>query len=509
MKPLRIILKNIKPLITALIIFCFWIYALNIKAQGVTMVNSEISASAATGDNTPFWLVNQKWGKISKEANNFLVSGSVAHYRSLTKDISLETGINLVGGSKSNYGNVWLQELFLRLNWKSLRLDIGPREDYTSFFNPALSSGDFIESNNSRPIPQIKISIPDFVSVPFFNDKLFVKGDMLVGYFIDNKWKTERAEPYDIRYSTDIMYHRKSLFFRIGNIQKTKMQFIFGLNHAAYWGGTLHNRIDSETREYIDTPQPQKIGDFIRVFIAKEGSENETTASQVYVAGSQWGAYVFKYDINLYDSVKVSAYINHFFDDGSGLAFLNLMDNLHGLEVTTGCRYLSNVVFEYIYTKQQSGALHYYSEEQGDKHRGSHINKGNGNDSYYNNIDYQEGPSYFGYSMGTPLFLAPMYNNDGTVNFKGTRIAAFHLGFSGNLSDRLTYRLLFTTGKNYGRHYVPFRNIHRGFASMAEFKYAIKNSPLSLTLSTGYDNGRFLGGKTFGGMLTVACDLKK
>jgi hypothetical protein len=506
MKTAHIILKKINAFVAAIAILCFLIFSFNIKAQGQTVADAELSVSAATGANTPFWLVNQKWGKVSREANNFLVCGAVSHSRAITNDITVDAGIQLAGGSKSSYGNVWLQELFLRLNWKSLRLDIGPREDYTSFFDPQLSSGDFIESNNSRPIPKIKLGLSDFVAIPLFNEKFFVKADASVGYFIDNEWKAKRAAPYNIRYSTDIKYHRKSLFFRIGNIQKTRMQFVFGLDHAAFWGGTLHNRVNYETMGFFDMPQPQKLGDFIRVFFAKEGSENDTSASRVYVAGSQWGAYVFKYDINLYDSVKVSAYINHFFDDGSGLAFLNLMDNLHGMEVATGCRYLSNIVFEYIYTKQQSGALHFYSEEEGDQHRGTHVNKGNGSDNYYNNVDYQEGPSYFGYTMGTPLFLAPMYNTDGTVNFKGSRISAFHFGFKGNISERLSYRLLFTSGKNYGRHYVPFRTVHSGFASMLELTCRL-SAESALTFSNAYDNGSFLGGKTFGGMLKLSFSL--
>jgi len=479
------------------------------QSVGVTIFSEEATASVSGGANTPFWLVNQKWGTISREPNTLLLRASATHYRFFSEDWKAEGGIDIAGGTKTNNSSFWLQQLFARLDWKNLlRLDIGSRQDYTSFFNAALSSGDFIESNNARPIPQIKLSVPDFIAVPLTKRHFFVKASGSIGYLLDNNWKIDRAEALQRCYATDILYHRKSLMFRIGSIKEgNPMQFVFGLDHAAFWGADLHWNHNEVNIDPIPVQKmPRGFSDFLRVLIAKEGSSTASGSDKAYVSGSQWGADVFRYDLRLRDSTIISVYANHFFDDGSGLAFLNLMDNLYGLELQTKWKYLSGLVFEFIYTKQQSGALHYYEPELGDQHRGTHNNKANGSDNYYNNVDYVEGPSHFGYSMGTPLFLSPMYNTDGTVNFKGSRISAFHLGLNGAVAKRLSYRLLFTTGSNYGTHYVPFRSIHKGFASMAELTYRLTPTRFGvsfITLSGGYDNGSFLGGKSYGIMASL------
>jgi hypothetical protein len=140
-----------------------------------------------------------------------------------------------------------------------------------------------------------------------------------------------------------------------------------------------------------------------------------------------------------------------------------------------------------------------------DEHKDRLYKKGNGNDDYYNNTDYVQEPSYFGKSMGTPLFLSPEYNTDGSLNFKGSRILAFHLGLEGYFHPALQYRLLLTTGQNWGRFYVPFKTVHKGFVSQGELIYTCPQVPgLTVKLAAGYDKGEFFGGDTFGGGITIA-----
>ena len=199
----------------------------------------------------------------------------------------------------------------------------------------------------------------------------------------------------------------------------------------------------------------------------------------------------------------MSAYIQHFFEDGTGMVFENYPDNLYGLEFQTSQKSLvSGVVLEYIYTKQQTGTIHL--GDIGDDHNIRPSDKG-GNDNYYNNVDYVQGPSHFGYSYGTPLFLPPIYNTDGSVNFKGNRIIAFHAGIEGYICPELQYRLLMTTGQNWGRYYVPFSSVKKGFASQLELIYAYpKTEDFSIRLSLGVDSGEFFGGNTFGGSVTLS-----
>jgi hypothetical protein len=463
----------------------------------------EIFGSAATGEHTPFWSVNQNWGIVPLEANNFYLRRSAFHEQILNDEWSFDAGIDIVGATSSAYGNLWIQQLYGRLNWKIWRLDIGAREDYTSHMNARLSSGDFVKSNNYRPIPDIKLSIPEYILVPYTKGNMYIKGHFAIGYYLDSRWKENKARPYNQSYTTELLSHHKSIYFRFGNIEtKNRMQLTVEMDHVTQWGGKLYNY---QSNRYEVNHQPRGLDDFFRIVIAKEGSLFSTQSDQLYVSGSQWGAYLFKWDYKLTNKDQLSVYTNHFFDDGSGMVFENYRDGLFGLEYKKKNKsWLSGAVFEYIYTKQQTGPIH-FNLNMDDEHRSKLMKKGNGCDNYYNNGDYVQGPSYFGRTMGTPLLLSPMYNTDGSLNFKSNRIIAFHLGVEGYLHPTLQYRLLLTTGRTWGRYIIPFRSIKKGFASHLELIYTPDRlEGFDITLSAGYDKGEFFGGDTFGSSITFS-----
>ncbi|MDR0799489.1 MAG: capsule assembly Wzi family protein [Dysgonamonadaceae bacterium] len=480
---------------------------LNLLGQIKETYKVETFGSAATGEHTPFWLVSQQWGVTALTAPNFYLRAGAFHEQTLNRDWSWQAGIDVVSGNDAPYGNVWLQQIYGRVNWKSLRLDVGSREDYLSFLNPYLSSGDWINSNNSRPHPQIKGSIPDFLLVPYTKGNFFIKGDIALGAYLDGKWQEDRALPYSRSYTKNALSHNKAIYFRFGDMEnRHKMQFTAGMIHAAQWGGTIYKyHMVNGQWEYTATEEPRNLDNLLRVMIAKEGGEGASGASKAYAAGSHWGGYILKYDYKLNTDDRISAYIHHFFDDGSGMAFENYRDNVLGLEFHSHKKnLLSGVVMEYIYSKQQTGPIH-FNMEMDDEHRDKLISKGNGNDNYYNNTDYAQGNSYYGKSMGTPLLLSPEYNTDHSLEFKGNRISAFHLGVEGYLQPSLQYRALMTVGRNLGRYYLPFRSEQKGLASRLELIY---NCPRwegwTVRLTGGYDEGEFFGGNTFGGGLSIS-----
>ncbi|GHU63195.1 hypothetical protein FACS1894123_05480 [Bacteroidia bacterium] len=450
-------------------------------------------------------MVNQKWGVVDLDAGNLLVRGSLDHEQILNEDWSVDAGIDLVGANSSNYGKAWVQQIYGRANWKIWRLDIGSREDYTSSLNPRLSSGDFSKSNNARPIPEIKGSIPNFIQIPYTKGNMYIKGDIAVGYYLDSQWKEDLARPHNQDYTTKLLSHHKSVSFRFGEIEtKNRMQFTVEMDHVAVWGGNLY-KYEAKQEKYGINHQPHSITEFLRMAIAKEGSSSASGGDQIYVAGSQWGSYLFKYDYKLKNEDQLSLYIHHFFDDGSGMTFENYRDNMLGLEYKAKKKSgLSGAVFEYVYTKQQTGPIH-FNTGMDDEHRDRLISKGNGNDNYYNNFFYIQGPSYFGKTIGTPLLLSPEYNRDGSLNFKSSRIIAFHIGLEGYFHPAFQYRLLFTSGQSWGRYNIPFTAVKEGFASQLELIYACPQvTGLALKLAAGYDQGEFFGGDTFGGGLTVS-----
>lgn len=489
----------------SLVIFFLCCLAYPCLGQIEARYKFESFASASTQSHTPFWMLNQKWGALPLKPNNFYLRSSLFYNQKINEDWSWDAGLDMLGSNADSYGHFWFQQLYARINWKVWKLDIGSREDYISFLNPYLSSGDFMHSNNARPIPQIKISLPDFLLVPYTQGNMYIKGHFSLGYLLDGEWQEDIARPAIQNYTQDEFSHTKSIYFRLGNMErKDQMQFTIGMEHFAKWGGELYQyRVLNNEVGYKIIKQPAGLADLFRVMVAQEGSASSSDADNAYVAGSQWGAYLLKYDYRLKNQSSLSLYMQHFFDDGSGMVFENYRDNLLGIEFQSHRKnLLSGAVFEYIYTKHQTGPIH-HNLAMDEEHQ--HLmSKGNGNDNYYNNTDYISGPSHFGKSLGTPLFLSPEYNKDGCVNFKSNRIIAFLLGLEGYLTSYLQYRLLLTAGQTWGRYYVPFTEVKKGFASQLELTCHVpKVEAFDITLAIGYDNGPFYGGNTLGAGITL------
>lgn len=467
-----------------------------------TSYRAEMFSSFSTGEHTPFWMVYHNWGMTPLDANNFYTRGGVFHKQRLDREWSFSLGIDIAASTPHSYGTFWVQQAFGELDWKMFRLNIGSKEDYTSLLDPFLSSGDFDKSNNARPLPELKLSMPAFCRIPGARN-IYFKGDFAVGKYLDGDWQEDKALPHNESYTKDILSHHKSIAFRFGDISRSnRWQFTVEMDHQVQWGGVLY-QYEWWKGEYKIQDQPQGLDDFFRGMIAKEGSGGASSADNAYVSGSQVGSYLFRLDHKLKNEEVLSLYLHHFFDDGSGMVFENYRDMLLGVQYkTTKKQLISNAVFEYIYTKHQTGPIH-FNMMMDEAH--SHLqNRGNGNDNYYNNVDYIQGRSYYGRTMGTPLFLSPEYNDDGRLNFKGTRIISFHAGLEGYFHPHFSYRILATTGQNWGRYYLPFLSIHKGFAANLDLTY---DNPrlkgFSFQLSTGANSGRFFSEDAFGMGLTI------
>ncbi|GHV55705.1 hypothetical protein FACS1894182_00550 [Bacteroidia bacterium] len=490
-----------KRLIGTWIICLFFVQSYG-QISTTTTYRAETFGSTASGEHTPFWMTNHNWGIVDLTAGNFYVRGSVFHEQVIDKDWSWDAGIDLAGGAPSVYGKVWIQQLYGRLNWKIWRLDIGPREDYISFLDEHLSSGDMVMSNHARPVPEIKISWPDFVLVPHTKGRLYLKGHFAVGRYFDGQWQENTAKPYNLAYTKDVLSHHDAIYFRFGNIEKlNKMQFTLGFNHYAQWGGVLYKRANYLPK-YEIVNQPQSLKEFVQVVFAQKGLEGSSNADIMNVAGAHNGSYLASLDYKLNTSRQLQLYFMHFFEDGSSMNPRSFKDMMLGIHYqSTEKELVSGALFEYLYTKDQSGSIHYVMQD--DNHADLRT-KETGNDDYYDNTDYVQGPSYFGRSFGTPLFLAPGYNTDGRLNFKNNRIIALHWGLEGYFHPTLQYRLLVTTGQGWGRFYRPFIAVHKGFASQLELAYTFpKATGWEAKLAIGYDQGQFFGGDTFGAGITL------
>lgn len=448
-----------------------------LSAQKQIEYKLETFGSLGSGDFTPFWITHNTYGVAPLKANNAYIRANANWSHSFSEQFKLEAGMDLLAAAHHT-STVWVQQLYADLSYRSLKLSIGPKERYNSMLDKRLSTGDMNYSTNARPIPEINFSFPEFTTVPFTNDILMFKADFAVGKSFENDYILE-TKNFDTNYAQDILWHHKSLFFKLEDPQKKiPLSFILGLDHAVQWGGwTTHENFGKMTTSFKD---------FLRIVMGQSGGSGSIETDQVNVLGNHQGTYNVKlaYEASAF---KTAIYKQHYYDDNSGLEYANWRDGIWGLEAEFFKQsYLKKIVLEYVQTTNQSGPMHFLNY---DPTREIHP-RGGGNDDYYNHVIYYQGWSYFGRTIGNPLITSPAYNNDGQIHFKNNRIKALHFGAEGTLSAEITYRALFTGMQAWGRMQAPFLNRKDNFSALLEGNYQPRklqgwNFGLQLAFDTG------------------------
>ena len=106
-------------------------------------------------------------------------------------------------------------------------------------------------------------------------------------------------------------------------------------------------------------------------------------------------------------------------------------------------------------------------------------------------------------SIGNPLVISPIYNNDGTIQFTSNRLIGHHIGFMGQPLKQLGYRALFSYTRNWGTYFKPLNNIKSNFNALIELTYSPERlRGFEATLGVGIDRGSLIGNST-GAMITI------
>ena len=419
-----------------------------------TTYRVEAFGSAATGNNTPFWMVSNQYGVVPLEAGNGYMRAGAFHQQTFGKGFSWGAGLDLVVAAP-RYSNVFVQQAYAELGYLGVQLRVGSKENYTSLWSRSLSSGDMVSSANARPIPEVNFSMPEFRQVPFTKEWLQLKFDFALGKSFDKKY-LESFVQGNPTYINDVLWHHKSLFLQIKDTQGgSPFSTILGVRHVAQWGGESTNPALGK--------QPQSFKDFLRVVVGKSGGAGATASDQINVLGNQFGSFdlKFSYAHELFDA---HAYWQHYFEDNSGIEYANARDGLWGLEVDLkASKWVNKVVVEYFNTRYQSGPMHFIDYDR--------PARGGGADNYYNNGEYTTGVSYFGRGLGSPLITAPEYNEDGSLSFKSNRVSTYHFGAEGTLSEYVDYRVLFSVINGWGTTYTPFKNKKTTASGILDIQY--------------------------------------
>lgn len=454
-------------------------------------------AQYTTSDNiTPLWLNANRYGLSSLEKNNGYLRLSAK--RDIDADSSRlwRIGYGVDFALTSHFQNtILLQQAYAEVNYKKLTLSAGAKERSVDMKNQELSSGSMAIGINARPIPQIRLDV-DYFNVPYTKQLLKMKFYGSFGMTTDGNWQKSVIKEGE-RYTGNVLYHEKAVFFKIGNAESPSLPltFVFGIKVASQFGGVTYNCLGRGIQVKTDVSHPEDFGAFMDVLLFKGSDVTDGTSKNT--SGNHVGAWDFRLKWHG-EGWSAAARFERVFEDQS-MMFVQygIYDHLLGLDLDLPSNpFISSLTIEHMNTRDQSGAiLHDQAANIPDKM--------NGRDNYYNHNLYS-GYQHWGQSMGNPLLTSPIYNTDGTLPFKNNRIKAWHLGLAGDPAPWLHWRFLASITKNWGTYDYPFddpENQNYYLLEASVKPQALKGWQARVGL--GFDRGNVTG-DNFGAQFTIS-----
>ncbi len=430
---------------------------------------AEYGAAIHGGKNTPLWHTGNRHGLSSLDNYTYLRGG--VFYTDTVRPCKWNAGIDMALASGFT-SPVILQQAYVDMSYRWIKLSVGSREYTSPLLNARLSSGGLTWSGNARPIPQLCLGTSYIQLLP----QLAVKAELSYGWFTDNNYQRKKAGE-EHWYTKNIKYHHKSGFLRIGK-PGGKWQFDVGMTLDVQFGGYKVGGFD-------EGDLGNSLKDYLRVFIPMRGEKDKPAGEQIAYQGNYVGSEMFRLTRRT-ETCTLSAYLENYFDDFSGMGRLNGFDGLWGLEYkANGKQLVSGWLLEYYQTTNQSGPMH------GIDH--SVVNKTGGADDYYNNVWYP-GWVHWGMGMGNPLIASPAYNATGEMFFRYNRVKALHMGCCGDIARDWRYEVKLSYNRTWGTPFLPTLYILENFSTFVSFYYTSpQNKNWTVNASIAFDTGDIYG----------------
>ena len=394
----------------------FFIISLDLTAQNHSSI--ETSAIISSSDSTPFWLQNNRHGMFARNGSQLFTR--FQHHSSANESgfFTILYGADLIArpGSEATFS---FNQGYLKIQAAGIEFAAGRFHNTSPIHDSEIGLGSLGISTNPSPIPQLRLGLVDWTSIPLTKDIIQIRGHVSHG------WLGSR------RYTDDLLLHEKVGHVRFGG--KLPLNLYAGIAHYVKWGG--------------DHPEfgniPTRFSDFKDVFLAYPGDEQTPGPFQTYVLGDHLGAWDFGFFLNIGET-SFTVYRQFPLESRDNLKLKSLQDALTGISVTLPDNFrlpVKRIVYEHLYTKYQDGPRR--PNIGGDPDRDLY----RGNENYYNHGVYRSGWVYNHRTIGNPLFI-PSAENLGVIN---NRIVAHHAGvvseYEGiQLSAKATY------SRNYGKY---------------------------------------------------------
>lgn len=483
----------------------------NSRIRRKLVFNMSFTGNAGSGDYAPFWFTSNRQGLSTTEPSGLMMRLGLNGSMHLPNQFHFSYGMDVAvaAGYQSDY---YLHQIYVDAGYKWFDLSVGAKERWGELVNPSLSSGGLTWSGNSRPIPQIRLEVPEFTRLGILGGLVSLKGHIAYGWYKDNDWREDQAIKYSNppEYTDHILHHSKSMFIRIGDTERFPLEFIAGLEMYAQFGGTRHNirlNPDEPLTESVDLPHDAQSYWKILLPVNKEGEQSKEN-------GNTLGSWHLALGLTL-DKWQYRLYYEHFYEDHSSMLGIenkpdlgghrnlisfgmkrNWLDGLFGLEINApeGLPF-SNIVFEVLNTRGQCGPI--LIDGNTIIKNGDPIIKEvvDGKDDMYSHAIYSSYTN-FGYANGNPALISPAYNKDGDLYFRSNRVLMYHLGIDGHITERLDYRLLTTHATHWGTYNRPFHDKESITSVLMECFYHQKESyswRFGVSIGADFSSSKLLG----------------
>ena len=157
--------------------------------------------------------------------------------------------------------------------------------------------------------------------------------------------------------------------------------------------------------------------------------------------------------------------------------------------------FVSTMLVELISTKDQTSAVYHDATE-------AVPIQISGRDNYYSHQVYGAW-QHWGMTMGNPLLISPLYNENHQITPYHNRITATHLGIAGDPCPALHYRVLYTHMRSWGTYGDPLIDTRYNDFMLAEMTVKLHRlNGWSFTGAFGLNRGDLLK-KSTGGSLSI------
>lgn len=460
-----------KRIILAILAFLPLTISFDVRAQSEVRWNASLYGQASIEGRMPFWAVTNRNGLFPESSGGILVGGADVFYRTKPQ-IDITSGISLAGAVTPGLCKGMVDKLYFGIGWKFLHLDLGMKDREQDFHGLSLTGGDIVYTGNARNLPGYNLHT-DFIVIPGTKETLALKANFADYAMTDN------------RYVKNTLLHNQSFFAKF-KLYKG-LHLTIGLELWSQWAGiSPHQGV-----------QPAGFKNYMRILFGMSGGADATQSDQINALGNHLGRELIRLDWQT-DKFTLSVQHDIPFDDSSGMLMQNFPDGVNTLHFSFNDRqkWVSDILFEFTYTKWQSGPRHDNSDEVAKDPENVKFKILGGCDNYFNNGTYRSGWTYHGRTIGLPLFTPVPVNEEGqTLGVCNNRVVAWHLGLAGAIARKVPYKLMMTYSRNYGRYHQPagFFDSAPDQFSMAlegEWPRISRSLPVSVGLGIYSDIGR-------------------